>query len=799
MLSLAVTLAWAQAAPPAPAPPTQTAPPPAQPPPASGTTRRTQGADFASSNAVLDLSSLLSANRVTDPADPNSAWLTVAAVNNGQAPVARVLIADEQPDAALALNAPAGRTYLREVAASDSSVIVERATAFGRNAFRVVVPPVHSATLALHLANVGDVPAVYAWTESAMIAHNRRAAILSGVVAGLLAAAAAFAAGAAAVGSRPFANWAALFLGAVLLGDLVATGVFDRGWFTDPGGPYGLFAFTLALALAAGIRLVDFVAPFEAYRKGSGVWRDRIAVAVLLLGAAALANVPGAGVAVRALAVLGAALAAGYLAHCGRMGVATARRLAPAATVFALVTAAATFHALGFFPASLVAPAAIGGFSAAGALLVALACAVAGIEPAVVRLKALRDHRMSAEPAANDARERELAAVAASHQGVFDLDLATGLLSLSTEAADLLGLPVGGLELNRDAWLARIHADDRAVYEQALKAYRHDPGVAFRLEFRARGAGGRTRWFELRATMTGQASEAERCLGLIADVTARKSFPVEHGTGSREAANTAVADAAFDADLARAIEKGDIEVHYQPIMRMRDGSVAGFEALLRWTHADRGAIPPEEFVPRAEATGAIEPLGRFALKQAAENLARWQQFFPLKPPLFVSVNVSWRQLTDETFFEDVEAILRQTNVAPGTLKLEITESAVMKDSDVAEAALNRLKALGAGLAIDDFGTGTSALAQLGRYPFDTIKIDKGFIVAARDKQGEALLTSIITLAHELKFEVVAEGVEREQEARRLRALAVEYAQGYLFGKPLPAGEVTGFVAMTYAG
>ncbi len=801
----------------------------------SGTSHRTQGADFAAPGAILDLSSLVTANRVVDPADPTAAWFSVPIINNGHVPVKRVVVADESADASLALFAPTGRTRLMEAAVSDSSVTVERATAFGRNAFRVTIPPVHSATLALHVANADDAPALYAWTEGALITHNRQASVLSGVVAGLLAAAAAFAAGAAAMGSRPFAKWAALFLVAILFADLAATGVFDKGWFTDIGSPYGLLAFALAVALAAGIRLVDFVAPFEAYKKGTGVWRDRVALLVLAVGIAALFNVPGMGVAVRVLAVMGAALFAGYLAHCGRMGVATARRLAPAATVFALVTAAATAHALGFLPGSLLAPAAIGGFSAAGAMLVALACAVGVGEPAVTRLKALRAHKLGAEPKPDDERARESLAVAASHQGVFDLDLATGLLTLSPDATLILGLPPGIVEINRDAFLARIHPEDRPVYQEAMAAYRRDPGIAFRLEFRARGSGGRQRWFELRATMTGQASEAERCLGLVADVTARKhhdatmedeaaaapapapvaatkSEPVPapsrpqrqamNGTrppvnGAAKPANSAVAQ--FDADLARAIENGEIEVHYQPIMRMRDGTVGGFEALLRWTHPERGGIPPDQIIPQAEASGAIVPVGRFVMRRAAEDLAKWQQFFPLKPPLFVSVNVSWRQLSEDAFFKEVEDVLKETGVAPGSLKLELTESSVMKDAALAEQALTKLKTLGAGLAIDDFGAGYSALAQLGRFPFDTIKIDKSFLAGARDKRGEALLVSVVTLAHELKFEVIAEGVEREQEARRLRSLAVEYAQGYIFGRPLPAGEVTGFVAMTYAG
>jgi EAL domain-containing protein (putative c-di-GMP-specific phosphodiesterase class I) len=253
----------------------------------------------------------------------------------------------------------------------------------------------------------------------------------------------------------------------------------------------------------------------------------------------------------------------------------------------------------------------------------------------------------------------------------------------------------------------------------------------------------------------------------------------------------------LETDLRSAIKKGQIEVHYQPIMRMSNNGVAGFEALVRWRHPERGLIAPDEFVAHSEETGLILPLGKLVLKRAAKDLARWQQFFPLKPPLFVSVNVSWRQLNDDGFAKDLESVLESSALPKRTLKLEITESAVMADADAAEAALKRLRKLGAGLAIDDFGTGHSSLSHLKRFTFDVIKIDRSFLGEAKKNGGEAILSSIVALAHELGMEVVAEGVENENDAERLRALGCEYAQGYLFGAPLPASEVNTFIAMTY--
>jgi diguanylate cyclase (GGDEF)-like protein len=917
--------------------------------------------DFAVSPPVIDLGPSVQPRIASDAADPNGSWFTLAVQNASDLPVARVLTAAEPATAALALAALPGRPALIEAAVPDSSVLIERAVAFGANAFRVLLPPGRTANLALHFENVAGRPTVLAWTEPALIAHNRQAAVLSGLVAGLLAAAMAFAAGAAVLTSRLFPRWAALFLLAVLIAELTIIGLFDGRILTALSGPYALFSLALAVAIAAGVRLVDYVAPFEAFHPKAAQWRDWASIAIIAIGIAAYAGAPIAGLTVRIIALVTAAGFAGYLAHCGRIGIAAARRLAPAATIFALVTAVAALNALGFFGVNLVAASAIGGFAAAGTMLVALATAVP-VEHSIERLRKFeKAHRhddvqaLITDEAYDEMRDR--AALAASHQGVFDFDFETGLLSLSAEAASLLGLPLGAVELSREAWLESIHSDDRLLFEQALATYRPHTGAAFRVEFRIH-VGGRTVWCELRATMTGQASEAERCLGLIADVSARKNLDSNHkqdlvdaltGLGTRPALQVRLEDigpalqrsalAVFDldrfkavndslgrdgadsalaafverleesfaeerksghlvffraggdmfaalgldvADLSRfgekiigvtaqpfsvadrevylvtsvgvaagrdaedgeellaqaelamidakrqgggrvafytsrdrmpaardpvaldtalrhALERHEIEVHYQPIVSLTNRKVAGFEALLRWRHPTRGLIEPETFVPHAEESGLIIQLGRFALESATRDLAQWQKLFPTKPAIFVSVNVAWRQISDSAFADEFAALLAKAQIAKRSLKLEITESAVMREASRAEAALRRLSDLGVGLAVDDFGTGHSALSHLSRFPFDSIKIDKSFIADAQEKAGAAILRSIVSLADELGLGVVAEGLESEAEAKLLGEMGAEFGQGFLFGSAMPAASVADYIAAKRGG
>ncbi len=240
----------------------------------------------------------------------------------------------------------------------------------------------------------------------------------------------------------------------------------------------------------------------------------------------------------------------------------------------------------------------------------------------------------------------------------------------------------------------------------------------------------------------------------------------------------------LESDLRRAVERQELRLAYQPIVRLEDRSVAGFEALLRWEHPRRGAIPPADFIPVAESCGLIVQLGLFAMQQAAEDLASWQKQIG-DVPLSVSVNLSSRQLIRRDLVSDVRSVVARANLKPRCFRLELTESLVMDNPEQSAHILGKLKQLGIGLSLDDFGTGYSSLSYLTRFPFDTIKIDRAFIDDASPKRS-VLLRSMVNMAHELGLSVVAEGVADENDALELRQMGCEYVQSFMFGPPLPA-------------
>ncbi len=254
----------------------------------------------------------------------------------------------------------------------------------------------------------------------------------------------------------------------------------------------------------------------------------------------------------------------------------------------------------------------------------------------------------------------------------------------------------------------------------------------------------------------------------------------------------------IESDLRKALTKNQIRVLYQPIIYLPTEELAGFEALVRWEHPKRGMMNPVDFIPIAEESDLIVRLGSHVLLKAAQEAARWQRELPRdENPLFVSVNVSSRQIFRQNLIQEIRHILGRNIVPKGTLRLEITESLVMENPEQATEILEWLRGAGAELAIDDFGTGYSSLAYLQRFPFDTIKIDKALVQSsgANNGAGSAIVRSIVALAHELGKKVVAEGVETAEDAGYLRSIGCQYAQGFYYGEPMSDRDVLQLLKM----
>jgi diguanylate cyclase (GGDEF)-like protein len=240
--------------------------------------------------------------------------------------------------------------------------------------------------------------------------------------------------------------------------------------------------------------------------------------------------------------------------------------------------------------------------------------------------------------------------------------------------------------------------------------------------------------------------------------------------------------------LAGAAERGELHLAYQPIVAAADGRMTAVEALLRWTHPDRGAVPPTVLVPLAEQTGLIIEIGRWALEQACSDRQRWNHHQP--DQLSVSVNVSAHQFMSPGFIDTVQDTLESTNADPSLLTLEVTESVFVRDGERALFVLNDLKDIGVKLALDDFGTGYSSLGYLMRFPVDTVKIDRTFIANLdRDPASHTIVTAVIRLSHDLGMTVVSEGVECAEQHHELARLGCDYCQGFYFAKPMPAASL----------
>jgi diguanylate cyclase (GGDEF)-like protein len=275
-----------------------------------------------------------------------------------------------------------------------------------------------------------------------------------------------------------------------------------------------------------------------------------------------------------------------------------------------------------------------------------------------------------------------------------------------------------------------------------------------------------------------------------------------HGTVGYEVFDTAMHTRAvvrlqIETELRHAVENQEFCVHYQPVVQLASGRIDGFEALVRWQHPQRGLVPPAEFIPVVEETGLILPIGAWVFAAACRQVRYWQEQYPAALPLCMSVNLSGKQFTQPDLVEQVAQVLREVGLAPHTVKLEITESVLIDNAASIAAMLAQLRGLGLQLSLDDFGTGYSSLSYLHRFPFTSLKIDRSFVnLMDTESEGNTIVQTIITLAHQLGMVVVAEGIESASQLHRLRELGCEYGQGYFFSPPLAADLARALLATT---
>jgi diguanylate cyclase (GGDEF)-like protein/PAS domain S-box-containing protein len=256
----------------------------------------------------------------------------------------------------------------------------------------------------------------------------------------------------------------------------------------------------------------------------------------------------------------------------------------------------------------------------------------------------------------------------------------------------------------------------------------------------------------------------------------------------------------LERELRYAIERDELALLYQPVIALGSGEITGLEALVRWQHPERGMLDPNEFIPVAEDSGLIEPIGHWVQERACRQILEWHAMRPDQRPLDVSVNLSARQVAHRDLAASVAEVLGRTGLDPRHLRLEITESVLVEESATATAALDELSQIGVSLVLDDFGTGYSSLAYLNRFPFDALKVDRSFIdVLGVEQERTAIVEAIISMAHALSLDAIAEGVENELQLSELRRLECDYAQGHLFSRALPPAEISALLRRTTVG
>lgn len=308
---------------------------------------------------------------------------------------------------------------------------------------------------------------------------------------------------------------------------------------------------------------------------------------------------------------------------------------------------------------------------------------------------------------------------------------------------------------------------------------------------------------------TRRRNELDPVMKMVFDVILMRFRTTLHSMGNEESdssANTyvtkemakALSQLHLETDIRRGIAAGEFELHYQPIVCLKTGKLSGAEGLMRWNHPTKGLVAPSEFIPTAEAGNLIFDLTKIAIDQACQELQKCS-LSSLKNveninPLFVTLNVSGRDLEQDNFYERVCENLAQYGLQPGSLKLEVTETSLMKDVEACCEKLSNLKDRGVGIAIDDFGTGYSSMSYLAKLPLSTLKIDRSFIVEmSENPHSRKIINAILRLADELDLTVVAEGIESEDEASYLKEQKCTYGQGFLYSKAVPLKQFTDMI------